>query len=1169
MLGNKSLTTLTFRQFRLRMRTLLISLVVLLTATATALAQQKSLVTPQQKANLEQIGREARQKNLDNYKAALQIATETQAPINFTTSDGSQVRLFGLGPAGELLYIGNDNVGLAIANGTIHVQKGGRLGLDNTGRGLAVGVWEVGRPTLDHQEYAGRVSQKDGSSDGISTHANHVIGTIAAAGVNPIALGMAPEATIWSYDAGEFISEITEAAANGLLLSNHSWGNISGWNDGTWYGDPDISDVEDYKFGFYNSTSAALDNIARNAPFHLTVKSSGNDNGDSGDGRHPADGNAGAGYDAVGTWGTAKNILTVGAVEDLNGYTTPGGVQMSNFSSWGPTDDGRIKPDIVGNGVSVLSAAATAPDAYSTLQGTSMAAPGVTGSMLLLQQMYSRLHRGNFMYSSTLKALVIHTAFEAGTANGPDYRFGWGLINTEGAANHILLQNNSTNVIAEDTLQQGQLFTRTIESDGFSPLKVTIAWIDPAGTPVAPALDPEDLMLVNDLDLRIIGPDGTEYLPWILDPSRPSNRAQRGDNFRDNVEQVEILTPAAGLYTIQVKHKGNLMDGEQGFSLIANSTPFLNTRNTFFWEGGDGEWNDPENWSNSFRDNTEGLLPGPTDRVVIGSESVTEEGQRIKFTEPVEVFSFTYSGDSTTVLDMQNFDLKVHSHFILNNELIVEEPGTFEFLEKKAKKAIFSMRAKAEEPLSILFKGPTTDWQVEQDTASATLDLTVADGGLSLFDENYRIRNISVGGSSSFYASNAEIYDLNSLIVSPAATTYVENFSLNFTPTDQEGLLSFTDAQLQQLNLIQGALRVENSNLSAQQVKINGSFKLNDSAIFDSLELSEGSSLALAEGVELVVSSNFTATGSSESPIQIISENASSPAVITADVPYRYCFDWLEITNVSTAGNTLFVGGNNTSYTNTNGWEQADCDELIFAQIGSQYNCANAGTELFLNNSTGSYTNIEWNISGPGVSDTFEGVESPVVYLPSANNFQVEVTLSNTEETFTSTQTITIQDNPLPDDLTIEVFQDDQLFVTVDASRFQWYKNGEAIPGATSRIITPDQSGTYYVEVFNNSCRTRSNEYEWVILSADDPENGYLLLYPNPVQNELVLHSNNVWKMKHLQVINIQGQVLINESVNTGAHPYILPVHQLERGIYIIDVLYNDGSYSRQRFVKE
>ena len=158
---------------------------------------------------------------------------------------------------------------------------------------------------------------------------------------------------------------------------------------------------------------------------------------------HPPDGNGGTGYDIIGSWGTAKNILTVGAVNDVNGYTNPGGVRMSSFSGWGPTDDGRIKPDIVGNGVSVLSAGSSAPDAYSVLQGTSMSAPGVAGSMLLLQQMYSRLHRGDFMYSSTLKALVIHTAFEAGTANGPDYSFGWGLMNTEGAANHILLQDSS------------------------------------------------------------------------------------------------------------------------------------------------------------------------------------------------------------------------------------------------------------------------------------------------------------------------------------------------------------------------------------------------------------------------------------------------------------------------------------------------------------------------------------------------------------------------------------------------------------------------------------------------------------------------------------------------------------------------------------------------------
>ncbi|MFX5784919.1 S8 family serine peptidase, partial [Acinetobacter baumannii] len=74
---------------------------------------------------------------------------------------------------------------------------------------------------------------------------------------------------------------------------------------------------------------------------------------------------------------------------------------MSSFSSWGPTDDGRIKPDLVADGVSVTSTGGNSTTSYATLSGTSMAAPNTTGSLLLLQEYYNRLRSGSFMRSST------------------------------------------------------------------------------------------------------------------------------------------------------------------------------------------------------------------------------------------------------------------------------------------------------------------------------------------------------------------------------------------------------------------------------------------------------------------------------------------------------------------------------------------------------------------------------------------------------------------------------------------------------------------------------------------------------------------------------------------------------------------------------------------------
>jgi hypothetical protein len=185
------------------------------------------------------------------------------------------------------------------------------------------------------------------------------------------------------------------------------------------------------------------------------------------------------------------------------------------------------------------------------------------------------------MRASTLKALVIHTADEAGPSPGPDYQFGWGLLNTAKAAKIISGKGNIA-IINEQTLNNGATYTLNVNATGREPLRVTICWTDPPGTPPAPSLNPPNPMLVNDLDLRV---DGDTYKPWILDPSNRSAAATTGDNFRDNVEQVYVQNPSPGNHVITVTHKGTLSGGAQVFSIIvsgifsslADPIPFLAT----------------------------------------------------------------------------------------------------------------------------------------------------------------------------------------------------------------------------------------------------------------------------------------------------------------------------------------------------------------------------------------------------------------------------------------------------------------------------------------------------------------------------------------------------------------------------------------------------------------
>ena len=547
-----------------------------------------TLVFAQSQTNMErlqQLAETFHQRYLADKEFAIQMAQQNGWPIVKTGEDGTIMEIQRIDINGIPIYYSTDNLNAAKTVSTNQVWSGGRAGLNLTGVGVPIAEWDGGAIRGTHQELTGRIHQIDSPSS-TSDHSTHVAGTILASGVDAAAHGMATAAEINAYDYNDDNAEMSAAAAD-LRLSNHSYGILCGWDSFglSWYGDPNISNDEDYKFGFYTENeSKAWDQIAYNAPYYLIVKSAGNDRGHGPllGSSHPADAEPDSGYDTIGPQGVAKDILTVGAVNDIpNGYSQPSDVVMSSFSSWGPTDDGRIKPDIVANGVGLYSSTAGSDNEYSTYDGTSMSAPNATGSLTLLQEHYANLHNGDWMLASTLKALVIHTADEAGDADGPDFRFGWGLLNTEKAANLITDANNSalTSTIRVDTLQENQTISYQIHTDGTSPLKITICWTDAPGKPVEPQLDPPDLMLINDLDMRLVGADST-YMPWVLDPINRTVPATTGDNFRDNVEQIYVAAPPAGDYTIQISHKDTLYNDQQVFSIVINDAQFNGSPNT-------------------------------------------------------------------------------------------------------------------------------------------------------------------------------------------------------------------------------------------------------------------------------------------------------------------------------------------------------------------------------------------------------------------------------------------------------------------------------------------------------------------------------------------------------------------------------------------------------------
>lgn len=510
------------------------------------------------KTNVEAL-KKISEKSNNNYLQNLKQSEENGIP-KVVYKNNKQYNLSGFDLNGKAVYDFDDNINSAKSAGIDKFRQGGISGLDLDGSQIIIGYWEAtGLPLLTHQEINGKITQVESGS--VNSHTTHVACTMIGAGINNDAKGMAPSASIVSRKSDNDESEIADFAIDGGILSNHSYGT----------GNPDGYTPH---YGVYFNNSKEWDEILFYAPYLTLCKSAGNSRNDS---VNIDDG----GYDILYTVTLSKNLITVGAVNVMN-YNGPQSITQSSFSSCGPSDDWRIKPDLVTKGVNVFSANKNNDTDYVHMSGTSTATPCLTGAVALLQQHY---HDNNDMYmkSATVKALHIATTNESGPNDGPDFRNRWGLLDANRAA--MVISNNKTySLIDEFSLSEGESYTTTVKANGTEPLSLAIAWTDPAGQPVDDSIDDQTPMLVNDLDVRIIN-ETTTYYPWTMTPNANSNNftdpATKGDNFRDNVERIDVKNISQGTYNIRVTHKGNLVNGNQDFSLVVNGiTDKFNVYNT-------------------------------------------------------------------------------------------------------------------------------------------------------------------------------------------------------------------------------------------------------------------------------------------------------------------------------------------------------------------------------------------------------------------------------------------------------------------------------------------------------------------------------------------------------------------------------------------------------------
>ena len=519
-----------------------------------------------------------------------QLAALANSPAVLWIEPAAQIRLFDevavkIIAGGETGHGSDPNLGEGEAlpgSGirTNHFADVHLLGFD--GRGVTVAVADSGLNNGDaesmHPDLRGRVDAffyygklTDAADE--HSHGTHVAGIVAGNGATGemddtgalYGLGVAPMAHIigqrifdgvGGYEAPPTFETLTrDAVRAGAVIGSNSWG--------------------DDTHGRYDISAAEFDALVRDADF-----------GTPGDQPYILEfsaGNAGPGRQTIGSPAVAKNVIATGASQNNRfDFLIYGEGQdaMADFSSRGPAEDGRIKPDLVAPGTwiaSLQSGSATDESAWLPISvnyqyqgGTSQAGPHASGAAAIFVQYYRETHTNATPSPALVKAALINSSVDmddtAGTDPVPNMDEGWGRIDLTqliGSARRFWLEDQQQPLIS------GQVSERSVIVGSRSQsLKITLTYTDVPGLPAAiPAL-------VNDLDLEVIAPDGSVYHGNQFDHGESVAGAPGFDTI-NNVEAVHLRAPLPGEYIVRVRARNVVEDArrdtaavDQDFALV-------------------------------------------------------------------------------------------------------------------------------------------------------------------------------------------------------------------------------------------------------------------------------------------------------------------------------------------------------------------------------------------------------------------------------------------------------------------------------------------------------------------------------------------------------------------------------------------------------------------------
>ncbi len=433
-----------------------------------------------------------------------------------------------------------------------------------TGANVTVTVADTGLDKT-HPAFEGRIVHyydygNDGEQD-TDGHGTHVAGTVLGdgswrssdVGQDGKYAGLAPEAKLVVQEVFVAGNPGTngmgrDAESQGATISSNSW--ISGY------------------FGDYNGQCEAYDRLTHDAN---NVKP----------GDQPIFYVFGAGNDGRGGLGTirppslAKNVLSVGATgNDKWGVSSN---TVAGFSSQGPVEDGRIKPDIVIPGHVVASTRSSytgahagwsrPPDgqeSYVYGSGTSMATPSAAGASAVVTE-YMREEFDHEPSPALLKAILINGATPLPTYTYPGFQQGWGRIDLD----RSLLESSTYRIWREDQqvlldMDEGsnvQSYWFLVRSD--EDLKVTLTWSD------VPGQVSSEKHLINDLDLEMVAPDGKMYSGNNFTDGVTDALDEFSPDRVNNVEGILVKDPTEGLWNLRVRAY-NIPQGDQHYALVVS-----------------------------------------------------------------------------------------------------------------------------------------------------------------------------------------------------------------------------------------------------------------------------------------------------------------------------------------------------------------------------------------------------------------------------------------------------------------------------------------------------------------------------------------------------------------------------------------------------------------------